>query len=106
MAKVIFVLQRRNDKTADEVKGHWSSKQHVSKVRQLPGLTKFVQNYVVASPAGHVCDGVGELWFESDELMTKALNSPEMKAAVESAETFLDMARTGMILVEESTLIG
>jgi uncharacterized protein (TIGR02118 family) len=106
MAKVVFVLQRRDDKTLDEVRAHWSGEKHVSRVRQLPGLTRFVQNYVVASPAGHLCDGLGELWFENDEVMEKALNSPEMGAAVESAKDFLDMEKTGMVIVEENTLIS
>lgn len=106
MSKVIFVLQRKGDTTLDEVREHWSGETHVSHVRRLPGLTKFVQNYVVASPAGHVCDGIGELWFENDEVMEKALSSPELGAAVESAARFLDMEKTGMIVVEEATLIG
>ncbi len=106
MAKVLFVLQRRHDKTLDEVREQWSGEKHMSYVRQLPGLTRFVQNYIIASPAGHVCDGVGELWFENDEVMEKALNSPEMGAAVESAKNFLDMERTGMVIVEENSLIG
>lgn len=107
MSKVLFILQRRDDKTPDDVRRHWSGEEHVSHVRQLPGLTRFVQNYVVvASPTGHVCDGVGELWFESDEMMEAALNSPEMGAAVESAKNFLDMEKTGMLIVEENTLLG
>ena len=57
----------------------WSGEQHLSRVRQLPGLTRFVQNYIVASPGGHVCDGVGELWFEHDEVMGEALGSPEKR---------------------------
>lgn len=40
------------------------------------------------------------------EVREKALNSPEMEAAVESAKHFLDLEKTGMIIVEESTLIG
>ena len=106
MAKVLFILQRRDDKTPEEVREHWSGEAHMSRVRQLPGLQRFVQNYVVASPAGHVCDGVGELWFENGDAMEAALNSPEMGAAVESASTFLDMDKTGMVIVEERTLIG
>jgi uncharacterized protein (TIGR02118 family) len=106
MSKVIFVLQRRSDRTLDEVRKQWSDETHVSHVRNLPGLTKFIQNYVVASPGGHVCDGMGELWFENDEAMEKALNSPEMGAAVESAKNFLDMDKTGMIVVQEATVIS
>ena len=38
--------------------------------------------------------------------MNAALSSPEMAAAVEDARRFLDMERTGMVLVEEKTLAG
>jgi hypothetical protein len=48
-----------------------------------------------------VCDGIGELWFDSDEVMHSALASPEMAAAVEDARTFLDMDKTGLVIVEE-----
>jgi len=38
--------------------------------------------------------------------MNAALNSPEMGAAVDDAKRFLDMERTGMIIVDEKTVIG
>ena len=69
-------------------------------------MTKWVQNHVVGAPGEPTCDGVGELWFETDEVMTKALNSPEMAAAVEDAKNFLDMDRTGLIIVQEKTIVG
>jgi uncharacterized protein (TIGR02118 family) len=69
-------------------------------------LTKWIQNHVVGAPGEPTCDGVGELWFETDEVMTKALNSPEMAAAVEDAKNFLDMDRTGLIIVQEKTIVG
>jgi uncharacterized protein (TIGR02118 family) len=65
-----------------------------------------VQNHVVGAPGEPMCDGVGELWFDSDEAMTKALKSPEMAAAVEDAKNFLDMDRTGLIIVQEKTIVG
>jgi hypothetical protein len=37
--------------------------------------------------------------------MQRALNSPEMAAAVEDAKTFLDMDRTGLLIVEEKTVL-
>jgi hypothetical protein len=49
---------------------------------------------------------VGELWFESDEVMNEALNSPQMGAAVEDARRFLDMDKTGLIIVDEKTVVG
>jgi hypothetical protein len=36
------------------------------------------------------------MWFESDEVMQSALNSPAMAAAVEDAKNFLDMEKTGL----------
>ncbi len=38
--------------------------------------------------------------------MEAALGSPEMAAAVEDAKSFLDMERTGMVIVEEKTILG
>lgn len=70
-------------------------------MRKLPGLRKFVQNHVVGPPGTTPCDGIGELWFDNDAVMDQALNSPEMGAAVESAKNFLDMEKTGLIIVHE-----
>jgi len=106
MAKIIFILQRRTDQTRNQCLEYWSGPTHTSIVGKLPGLTRWVQNHVVGAPGEPACDGVGELWFESDEAMTKALSSPEMAAAVEDAKSFLDMDRTGLIIVQEKTVIG
>jgi uncharacterized protein (TIGR02118 family) len=107
MAKVIFILQRRAGLTREQALTQWAGEQHTAVVGKLPGLTRYVQNHVSSAPAGRpVCDGIGELWFGSDEQMNEALNSPEMTAAVEDAKRFLDMERTAMILVQEKTLVG
>ena len=106
MAKVIFVLQRHAGLTREQALAHWSSEQHAAIVGKLPGLTRYVQNHIDSAPAEPVCDGIGELWFATDDLMNQALNSPEMAAAVEDAKRFLDMERTGMILVQEKILVG
>lgn len=105
MAKVIFVLHRRPDLTAQQANEYWSGESHLSQIRKLPGLVRFVQNHVVSAPGEPVCDGIGELWFESDEAMERALSSPEMGAAVESAKNFLDMNKTGLIIVAEKVMI-
>ena len=106
MAKVIFVLQRRAGLTREQALAHWSGEQHAAIVGKLPGLTRYVQNHVGSAPAEPVCDGIGELWFATGDLLNQALNSPEMAAAVQDAKRFLDMERTGMILVQEKILIG
>jgi steroid delta-isomerase-like uncharacterized protein/uncharacterized protein (TIGR02118 family) len=105
-AKLIFVLQRRPDITREQCLEYWSGQHHTQIVSRLPGLTGWRQNHVVSAPGAPVCDGIGELWFESDEALQTALASPEMAAAVEDAQNFLDMDRTGLVLVDEKTPIG
>lgn len=109
MAKIMFILQRRPDQTHDQCMQYWGSAGHVSIVSKISGLTRWVQNRVVGAPGAPgvpACDGVGEIWFESEDALQRALKSPEMAAAVEDAKNFLDMDRTGMILVEEKTVLG
>jgi uncharacterized protein (TIGR02118 family) len=104
MPKIMFILHRRQDVTHDECLRYWSGPIHTPIVKRVPGLTKWVQNHVVGPPGELACDGVGELWFDSEEAMTGALNSAEMAAAVEDAKNFLDMNRTGLIIVQEKTV--
>jgi uncharacterized protein (TIGR02118 family) len=106
MAKIIFVLHRRRDQTREQCLQRWSGTTHIAIVRKLPGLTKWVQNHVVSAPGEAACDGIGELWFESDEAMTEALKSTEMAAAAEDAKSFLDMEKTGMVVVREKSVVG
>jgi uncharacterized protein (TIGR02118 family) len=106
MSKVIFILQRKVGTTREACLKYWEGEQHTAIMRTIPGLTKWVQNHVISAPDEPACDGVGELWFESDEAMQSALNSPAMTAAVEDAKTFLDMEETGLVFVEEKTVIG
>ena len=106
MAKVIFVLQRKPGSTREQCLQYWAGEQHTSIVKNIPGLKRWVQNHVVSAPGEPVCDGIGEMWFDSDEAVESAVNSPEMGAAVEDAKNFLDMEKTGLIIVTEKTVIG
>lgn len=106
MAKVIFILQRKSGTSREQCLDSWAGEHHTSLVRKLPGLTGWVQHHVVSAPSEPAaCDGVGELAFESDEAMQAALNSPEMAAAVDDAHTFLDMEKTGMVVVEDTVVV-
>jgi uncharacterized protein (TIGR02118 family) len=105
MAKVIFVLRRKPGTTRQECSRTWAGEQHTSIVSKIPGLTRWVQNHVIAAPGEPVCDGIGELWFDSDEVMHAALASPQMAAAVQDATTFLDMDNTGLVIVEERPIM-
>ena len=106
MPKVIFILQRKPGTTREACLKYWEGEQHTAIMRTIPGLTKWVQNHATSAPGEPACDGVGELWFETDEAMQSALNSSAMAAAVEDAKNFLDMEKTGLVFVEEKTVIG
>ena len=86
MSKVIFILHRKDGTTREQCLEYWGGDRHTSIVGRIPGLTRWVQNHVGSAPGEPAaCDGVGELWFESDDAMQRALSSPEMGAAVEDA---------------------
>jgi len=104
--KVIFVLFRKDDLTHEQAVAEWSGARHVSMVKTIPGLKKWLQNYPVTVPNETAADGIGELWFESAEDMERAMSSPQMAAAVEDGKRFLDMQRTYALVVEERTMIG
>ncbi len=106
MAKIIFVLHRKAGSTREQCSQYWSGETHTSIVKKIPGLKKWVQDHVVTAPGEPVCDGIGEMWFEDDAAMENALKSPEMGAAAEDAKNFLDMEKTGLLIVAEKTVIG
>lgn len=105
MAKIIFILQRKAGTTREECLARWAGDRHTEIVGRIPGLIRWTQNHVVAANGEAPCDGIGELWFETDEQLQSALRSPEMGVAVEDAKTFLDMEKTSMIFVEEKTIL-
>ena len=106
MPKVIFILHRKDGTTREQCLEYWAGDRHTSIVGRIPGLTRWVQNHVESAPSEPApCDGIGELWFESDDAMQQALSSPEMAAAVEDATNFLDMEKTALAIVEEKAIL-
>jgi uncharacterized protein (TIGR02118 family) len=101
MAKMIFFLQRRTDVSCEEMVEQWTGQQHRSVVWKIPGLTRWTQNRISSAPGEPPCDAIGELWFASDEVLQQALTSSEWARAVEDAGRFLDLGRSGLIIVEE-----
>jgi uncharacterized protein (TIGR02118 family) len=101
MAKMIFFLTRRTDVTREQMVEQWSGEQHRLAVWKIPGLTRWTQNRISSAPGEPLCDAVGELWFESDEALQQALSSREWATAVEDAGRFLDLNKSGLIIVEE-----
>jgi uncharacterized protein (TIGR02118 family) len=106
MPKIMFVLHKRADKSQEEFVAEWGGERHTSVAKKIPGVKRWLQNRVVSAPGAPVCDGVGEMWFESDRVIEAAMKSSEMAAAFEDAKRFLDLERSGMFVVEEKVIVG
>ena len=76
----------------DEAVRRWRTS-HVSLVRQVPGVTRYVQNVCTPSPDGTEPPyaGLGELSFETLEDAHAALDTPEWHAVIEDAREFMDL---------------
>lgn len=105
-AKVMFVVTRRNGMNRTECLEQWSGEKHRTIVEAVPGLRKWVLNHVVSEEGENQPDGIGELWFDDQETLEAAMNSPEMGAAIEDAKRFLDMERTYAVVVKEEAVLG
>jgi len=104
-AKVVFVLFRRADLSHEQCLAAWKGEQHVSIVKTVPGLGRWVQNHVASLPHEGVADGIGELWFDDAAARAHGMESSQMAAAVEDAKRFLDMGRSYALIVDEHVVI-
>ena len=105
MTKVIYVLHRRPDMDRDEFRRYWRDI-HGPIAARMPGLRRYVQDHALTDVLGEPpCDGIAELWFDSEEAMRAALASPEGVATLADVPNFLDRDRIGEMVVEEVTVV-
>jgi uncharacterized protein (TIGR02118 family) len=104
-AKVVFVLFRRADLSHEQCLAAWQGEQHVSIVKKVPGLRRWVQDHVASLPSEGAADGIGELWFDDAETRKRGMEPSLMAAAVEDAKRFLDMGRSYALMVDEHVVI-
>jgi uncharacterized protein (TIGR02118 family) len=72
MFKAIILLTRGEGQSRGEFREWWLER-HAPLARQLPGLRRLVFNVVDSEDAP--CDGVSELWFDSQEAFEAAYAS-------------------------------
>ena len=106
MAKLIFVLYKRQDMSADEFRSYWKET-HAELAKKIPGARKYLQNHAVSDPEGEEppYSGVAELVFDSPEEMRKGLESEEAQAAIADLPNFTDESRMEVAVVEEVSVI-
>jgi uncharacterized protein (TIGR02118 family) len=107
MLKAMFVCHKRAGMTLDEFRRYWKET-HGPIVVKVPGVRKYVQNHALpdAAPGVRACDGVAELWFDSAEALQAALASPAGAAALADVPNFMDMSKSGLVVVDEVSVIA
>lgn len=106
MLKFMVVLYRRPDISQEQFRRHLREV-HGPLAKKLPGLKKYVQNYVSDDTKREHpgWDAIVELYFDDREVMDKAWDSPEGAASDADLPLFVDLKRTTWSVVEEITVL-
>jgi uncharacterized protein (TIGR02118 family) len=75
--------------------------------KKIPGLRRYKQNFVLPDSKRErpEWDCVVELYFDNQEAMEAAWNSPEGQAATADLDIFADLSRTAWSVVEERVVV-
>lgn len=106
MLKFMVVVYRRTDLSPQQFRRHFEEV-HGLLARKLPGLKKYVQNFVThdAGREHPGWDAIVELYFQDREAMDKAWESPQGAASDADLPAFADLTRTKWSVVEEVTVL-
>jgi len=102
MFKAMIMLTRGADMSHEEFKNWWLG-EHQLLAKQLPGVQKIRFN-VVDQDETAPCDGVAELWFESQEAFTAAYATEIGKAV--AADSMSHLASRVRMFTEEVSVFG
>jgi uncharacterized protein (TIGR02118 family) len=106
MTKLIFVLYKRQDMSADEFRSYWKDT-HAPMSAKLPNVKGYIQNHALSDPEGEEppYSGVAEVKFDSPEEMQSALESEEAQAAIADLPNFTDEEKIEVAVVEEVSVV-
>jgi uncharacterized protein (TIGR02118 family) len=98
----MVVLYKRADLTGEQFRRHLQEI-HGPLAKNLPGLRKYVQNYVCEDPKRNSpgWDAVVELYFDDWAAMEAAWDSPQGAASDADLPAFADLTRTTWSVVDE-----
>jgi uncharacterized protein (TIGR02118 family) len=107
MLKFMVVIYKRPDLTPEDFR-RYLQEIHGPLAKNLPGLRKYVQNFVCADPARNPpgWDAVVELYFDSRAAMEAAWASPQGAASDADLPAFADLSRTTWSAVDEVTVLS
>lgn len=106
MVKFVLLFPRKKGLSRDEFMHQWKDV-CVPKVRELPGLRRFVVSPVIEQPGAKEprYDGMAEWWFDDAAAGKTALASPQAKEVIEELPAFVNMDDFILSVTDEITLI-
>jgi uncharacterized protein (TIGR02118 family) len=106
MLKFMVVLYRRPGTTAEEFHRHLE-RVHGPLAMKLPGLRKYVQNFVLSDPKRKPpgWDAIVELYFDGWDTMEAAWATPQGAASDADLSAFADLSRTTWAVVDEIIIL-
>jgi uncharacterized protein (TIGR02118 family) len=107
MLKFMVVIHKRPDLTQEAFR-RYLQEIHGPLAQQLPGLRKYVQNFVSTDPSRKppAWNAVVELYFDNREAMEAAWASPQGAASDADLPAFADLTRTTWSVVDEVTVLS
>jgi uncharacterized protein (TIGR02118 family) len=107
MLKFMVVLTRREGTSALDFRRYFKEV-HEPLEKQIPGLKRYVQNFVVdeARRKRPAWDAIIELYFDNWTSMESAWASAEGRASTDDLTAFADVERSGWSVVEEAVIVG
>ena len=120
MIKLVMCLCRHKDMNREQFQDYWLNSHGPFFMKNAGdmGAKKYVQSHTIDTPLNEGMrnsrgmqpeyDGVAEVWFESEEELMEAMNSPEGQklgaALMEDEATFIDHSKSSAFIVREHEL--
>jgi uncharacterized protein (TIGR02118 family) len=120
MVKLVYCLRRRSDIGVEQCHQYWLEK-HGPLVRSFAETLRarrYVQSHLLQTPLNALIqkargtqepyDGITEVWWDSVEDVTEALNTPKGQHAnlllLEDEDRFCDLAHSSVFFTQEHTI--
>ena len=108
MIKVVSWFRRKPGMSFDDFDAYWRH-EHPKVVLQLPGLRKYVQNHLLASPVDGgrepFADGVAETWWD-DRSALAALRGTGLLEELAADEAVFQDGRLDQLVTEEVVIVN
>jgi uncharacterized protein (TIGR02118 family) len=105
MIKSIAVSYRKPGMSVEEFRDYWKNVHAPLAKRVIPGMRKYVQNYIIKTPGREdEADGIVEMWWDDIEAFRHFgtwVQTDAGKELRDDGDNFSDMSKSKMWLAEE-----